>query len=394
LWKNLAAFAFLAICPIPLLAGEVPDVKTVLAAWQQRQEGVRSARFTWTESRTLKAGAVVNRQMAESLRERFAASRTSKAGADTKKADADGHNPPGGIIPKNDVTFSVTHKLVFDADKMRYEYNGKIWDAEKGDPVDQDLISVWDGETPKSLAKSVAFGNPRGWVQKSARNMDLWQVHTIPLLLLYRPFHPELRDVNWSNMTVSDEQSIIAGKRCFALQQKINQQKGVVLLVWIADQSDYLIMRSQKSVNGTIISQYDFSYSADEEHGEVPTGWKYVSMSPGGAMKQSSTAVVREREWNRPIDPTEFQLAFPPGTFVSDLKHKRGEPGEFYIVREDKSNRPVSRPELVNNSYDQLVSADRGWGRSKLLILLIANGVFIIAIIVGWRLRKRLFRRC
>ncbi len=366
---------FLALCPIPLFAEEVPDVKAVLAVWKKKQESFRTGRFTWTETQTLKQGALMGQQK----------------GAGNANA---GKGAPSQVAPDKDMTITRTHKLIFDGEKVRYECKGKIWDPDKNETSDLETISVFDGETPKTLSKSPVFDVPRGWIRQSARNRDLWQMNTTPLLLVYRPFHSDLRDISPDKLATSDQPAVIEGKASFALTQPINEEKRAQLVIWAAHQLDYPVMRMQETVAGTMLSQIDFSYAADEANGEVVSGWKYVRVSPSsGAMLQSSSCLVREYELNRPIDPKEFQLNFPAGTFVNDARPQKGASGEFYMVRDDQSERPVSRPELVNNTFEQLLTSDnREDGKRRTIFWLLFLGLglgFGFIVFRLWRGRQR-----
>lgn len=343
-WKTLIVFVFIVLSPISSFGQELPELKSIIDAWRTRQGTLSSARFTWKEVRTLRAGAVRN-------------------GASGNKS-----NLKGTMIPEKDVTLSVHHKLSFKEEMVRYEYQGVIWDPNKSAPVNQDSISVFDGTTAKTFMKPMALGNPRGWIQKTVKNMNVWHIHTRPLLFVYRPFHAQLHHVTSSNLQVTNRQDLIRDKLCVVLQQNANPSKNNNELIWVALQADYPILRIQETVDGMVSSQTDFFYSTDSTHGHMLTKWQHVRLSPEGKMIQSSTSTVDQYEVNIRMNTEEFQFDFPPGTFVSDQKKSAGSANEFYIVNEKGTKRAVSRSELTAKTYDEIAFGNNN-GSPKLAFI-------------------------
>jgi hypothetical protein len=105
--------------------------------------------------------------------------------------------------------------------------------------------------------------------------------------------------------------------------------------------------------------QLDVDYVQDPQYGWVPTSWKYVLMDPTKAYDQiarSFHSTVTAWEVNIPIDPSEFELAFPVGTRVSEPNS----PTPEYIVTKDGKKRIIP-PEDIGATYEQLLNSEPGY---------------------------------
>jgi hypothetical protein len=78
------------------------------------------------------------------------------------------------------------------------------------------------------------------------------------------------------------------------------------------------------------MTQADITYRQDPSHGWTPIGWRIVQPA-NGALRRSIVARVTDSAINIAIPRSRFQIDFPPGTVVIDMRNN----SERYVVGVD-----------------------------------------------------------
>jgi hypothetical protein len=107
---------------------------------------------------------------------------------------------------------------------------------------------------------------------------------------------------------------------------------------------NYSIVRYtlEDRVSKFVAIQIDIEYEPHDEIKWVPSQWSVTKATKSGPTLFSQ-CVVKKLEINPAMDPSQFELAFPSGTMISDL---RGGTEKTYIQTDDQHTREIPRGEL------------------------------------------------
>ena len=112
-----------------------------------------------------------------------------------------------------------------------------------------------------------------------------------------------------------------------------------------------LIRRIVVASRDGVQRQTDIFYKKCERGDSVVSGWKISKFGEGGAVLSTVESVVTDAEINLPLDPSEFTIDFPAGTYVDNLAGPQD-----YIVRSDGSRRFIASSEN-DKSYEELLNS-------------------------------------
>jgi hypothetical protein len=346
-------------------------LETIVAAWQARQERVRSFKFTWTERQTYTAGAILS--------------------------ERDGvKNPDGLVIPETTTTYDATFTLSVDGDRMRFIRDGIAVSTKKGLFM-QRSESVFDGEINKNYMAPGAVEYPRGSVGNEQLNMDVHSVTVFPLLIAFRPFQAAMGRFSegLDGFALGTETAAVRGRQCVVLKETPNSAGAGVRTVWLDQERDFALLRLNHSTDGRTDWQIDINEHQRQGLDWVPVEWARTVVRPRGSYDLSTTARVAEHHINVPLDEKEFQLEFPPGTWVTDRREKsaRGDAAE-YILRLNGEKRPITRGDW-GASYAQLLESEPGMAlvgpaqQGGHLLWLLLGTVAVVLGVVWCRHRRR-----
>jgi hypothetical protein len=158
---------------------------------------------------------------------------------------------------------------------------------------------------------------------------------------------------------------------------------------------DFAILRFTRMVNERIALKIDLYYQRSGDDGWIPAAWDIITMDTDlDRPRLNCHASVTLFQINPPLADTEFQLAFPVGTRVRDLRATPAE-GGYYIVRNDEQKRKITPDELRRGAtYQQMVDTESGQAGvarislGRLLGLAAVGGVGLIAVVwicLWWR---------
>jgi hypothetical protein len=153
-------------------ANATDSIDDVVKAWESRAKNVKTLRFKWNDKYRLSRGQAL---------------RPAPNGA------IDPANPDNRVVPERAKTYEPSMSLVIDGDNIRYELNDLTLSL-KQQLVPQETAWVWSGDGFRHLYKPGSVRYPRGHV--SDTDLATWHpgdnVYLVPLLMIYRPFHPAL----------------------------------------------------------------------------------------------------------------------------------------------------------------------------------------------------------
>lgn len=301
-------------------------------------------------------------------------------------------------------------RVSFEGLKMRWEVTGRNQDG----PLEGSRIEVSDGTHSKWLLTPGFLSPllyPTGQVRKDPIVVSASGIDGVPVLFAMSRLSPEIvaalgERLRLEKYTVSDQPGQLADTTCVVLKQGDPQarkrewiEKGVkyyagndpaYLELWLDPLKDYCIVRSANYRNGHLKDQIDIQYDEDAEHNWVPKSWTIRI----GTQVQRSRVV--KWETNPTFKPTEFELEFPSGTFVSDQTSPTANPRwgtEEYIVRPDGSKRLVPFEEGLHHSYDELLNsgpgAPRGWTPTLVIIGLCVAALAAIIVAICLRYQRK-----
>jgi hypothetical protein len=328
----------------------------VFSFWREREKRVETASFQWTETRTIPKGTVLFTRKI--------------AGQST------------GL--KRDVTHDLAYILRLDRQRMYHSTDGPRWLSSEARFVSRKYVSVYnDGNSNRAFyGESDGKVHPIGFVAAGKKSQDWDNDHIAPVLMAYRPFHPEIGRFRGTGWKLLEEPGIVQGGVCKILERIAGERKDQV---WVDPEREFVISRLLQYMSGALVFQLDMSYEKDA-NSWYPTRWTSMVFL-GGRVSQSSAAIVKRHSLNLPLTTEDFAFEFPVGTEVVDRSRK--ESRLHYIIREDGEKRIITEEEQRRNTKypDWLQTASgqagrsfwRQWGIWLLGVILVGAGGVVAA---------------
>ena len=88
--------------------------------------------------------------------------------------------------------------------------------------------------------------------------------------------------------------------------------------LWVDAQYDYSVRRFLTTRGNVVRCKLDVDYQRDPDVGWVPKSWTIIRSYVDGSLLMSASSSVGEYRINPTLDAAEFQIEFPPGTYVVD----------------------------------------------------------------------------
>lgn len=269
-----------------------PLEKRILAELKRRDDAVRSYQFQWTQRNTIHKGSSVI----------FYGAR------------------PGETI-EEDITHTGTSELIVDGRKVRYSYTAEL--GLEGRGVRANTIHAFNGEVERSHYDDPQPAN-QDYSREYFANRSFAACLAVTSLprTLYSTFDPVLRDVNWMNARLLDEQQEIKGRPCYVFQlnhknPNSDKKKSSSESWWIDPSRGYSLVRyTWTDAEGNISRQTDVNYQQDAEHGWVPSLWRFRGLDGNGNVTTTLIARVTEYKINPDLPKETFTFEFPPGALV------------------------------------------------------------------------------
>src|SRR5581483_9523424 len=237
----------------------------------------------------------------------------------------------------------------FGGDSFRYENDNRNWLPGKGQWLAYTYTSTCNGDTCKQFFSMNSQGFPDGMIRPGNKYVDINDAPMFPVLATYRALNPGMnlapsKEKPW----VERGKCLVDGRECLAFDCGV-ANKYTTQTAYVDPAMDYSVVRVMYTANGNgkVFFNIDIRYKPTAEFGWVPWEWDAVDVSdmhPG-----TRTAVVKEYSLNVPLPAGEFDITFPPGTFVSDVRHSPE--GRKMLVKPSGELRPILREELIHGSY-------------------------------------------
>jgi hypothetical protein len=272
----------------------VPAKSDVLAAWQRRQDRMRSFQFSWTEQQTRPAGWIPNPRYPE--RDRLAI--------------------PGLYV---DRTYTVSKSLAVDGNRMRYAF--EIDRKAEPDGVDvrspsgdthglgverhYSYVSVFDGQRGE-VRTTTFFDHPPPTVQAGASNVDAQNLDARVIMLALRPLDPVMGHLLVDRAITNERRRFYRGNSTFLLEER-HDPLGWKTILWIEPERDFLVSRVGIAFEQKPMVDIDIDYVADATWGWIPTAWRITEMLANGSRRLVAEARVSHYSINQPIPADQFK---------------------------------------------------------------------------------------
>jgi hypothetical protein len=272
----------------------VPAKAEIVAAWQRRQDAIKTFQFAWTETQTHANGWLSNPRYPE--RERSAI--------------------PSLLIDRR---YTVSKTLAVDGSMMRYAF--EIDRAEEPDGVrvrsphgearglgvrrHYSYASVFDGQRGETRLTSLTDSPPAA-VHRTARNVDAQNLDTRAILLAFRPLDPVMGHLLIDRAVTNEMRSFYKGRSIFLLEER-HDPSGWKTVLWIEPERDFTIARFVVLFEQKWIVDVDIDYRQDQRWGWIPSAWRVTEMLSDGTMRLVSTATVTSYSVNASIPAEQFR---------------------------------------------------------------------------------------
>lgn len=349
-------------------------VQKVIAAWQKREQGIRSAKIEWTETRT-------------DFRHGYFYIRTKE------------------YWPENDTTYEGTLSVIIGGRRARVSHRGTVWSSLDGSRhlAPRDYTTTFNGEVSKEFhaATQKDIGDyPRGTIRAEKENFWMTTSHVLPISWFCRPLDPHMGGFDRDRLAVTGDTGVIDGRSCAIIGVKRGEFGPYEWKLWLDPAANFVIRRAYRfNRDGTLENQFDLSYAANGQSTIAVKEWKHLNF---WGEKLQTEMVCRITQWtiNPPVADEDFEIVFPPGTWVTDLRGgnlRRGKEKQF-IVHEKTPDRVLLESD-IGASYEQLLNSEPGKAhtvppngsrRSTWYHWTIGAGVLVLAFVCFRMARQRL----
>jgi hypothetical protein len=265
---------------------------------------------------------------------------------------------PGEIVPPEDTVLTVPTRFSLEGEKMRWEKDDQQWSADKKAFVLSPYYTCFDSAVAKTLHPLGAPGMPwpRGVVHKDSLHPEARSPQLYHLLMTFRAMTPSMRFYDLEQMELTGQTPTVQGKPCVEL---LRSEGKFAHRLWLDPARDYVIVRYLKTENDHAWFTLDVRFRSDSKHGWVPESWDMVTYAAPGKLQSSFSSKMTEYEFGATFQPGEFDIVFPPGARVSDMKSKKE-----YVIKPDGEVRTILREDL-GATYEQLIKTAPGEALGK-----------------------------
>jgi len=161
-------------------------------------------------------------------------------------------------------------------------------------------------------------------------------------------------------MKLTGRQVAVGGRSCWELNvvpMGSGQRKESI---WVDPERDYLATRFILSHGGLPTYKVDVSYKADSDLGWIPDSWTMVQIHEDGSLLMTAHSKMNEYSINPICDKSDFDVVFPPGTYVQNEKTNTD------FIQETGGDVRIVPPNERNRSYEELVSTPGPSGSARL----------------------------
>ncbi len=338
------------------------DLEAAKAAWQRRNDLVRSVRVTLSEDVTIHRGYYV--ALYEGLPR-------AEGGKD--------------LVPVQDVHDSHPSTLTISNNNFKYAYSGKQWSSARQRMEPLDYIAISTRDVRSFFFDDSSHSGRRPQLSLSDRpNSDELLLKLIPLMLALRSGQPNHRKL--ADYMLTGEIVVVEGRDCVELIT--GSQKGKAEYMYLDPKRDWTVRRIDGYTNGKLTRRITAEYAADPVAGWLPSAWSYVTRAPDGTPLESGKLSAKY-EVNVEIPDNEFTPKYPPGTFVVD--DRKGPRKETVSIIKQDGSPGVELPLSQRPTDEQLLRANEPPRKRTWRYWLLAGTVLVLgmATLLWYRRRRR-----
>lgn len=302
----------------------------------------------------------------------------------------------GTLIQSTDLSLTTDVDLMLDKTRWRWEIHGPVWEGMFEGVVRRDRVNVYDGQ--KRWAYDFVDGDPSterraGWVAASDSACHWMQMpQFIPWMILYHPLDTGCGPIASDRWRPAGEMEAISSEgNTSLLYQRFETISGPpsTMELFFDPAKDFAL---SKLVRGRI--SMEVAYSEHPAHWWFPSNYTTTQLNADRTSVeiQMNTEVVSLDTVSH-LDDTTFEVRFPPGIVVRDTS-KGSDAEQTYYTLNDGTTRQITQEEWIAGiDYSKLeqtktgdlakpLKADPGRTRgSRLLFLILANGIVLLAIV-------------
>jgi hypothetical protein len=169
----------------------------------------------------------------------------------------------------------------------------------------------------------------------------------------------------------------IDGRQCVILRDEPDHPESLVFL-WVDPERAGAIVRRRIVSQDGATSETTLTYRQTSQ-GWFPSGWASTHTKPGQSTAMMWRARVESVTFNKPVPPSEFQIALQPGMEISMRNRSyRVEPdASLTLVPRPEPEGTVWPPRAVRNRITRTVVGAGWWGPVGLCLAAAILGVFV-----------------
>lgn len=136
------------------------------------------------------------------------------------------------------------------------------------------------------------------------------------------------RKINFDQLAVVELDVDCRGRKTVLLREVQDRKDW---LYWMDPSENFSIRRAVSyRKDGSCSMQFDINYLADKQGVAIPSSWEMTWLATGGRLMKHTASQMKSHSLNRTFSDDDFEIRFPNGTYVHDLR-----PGKKpYIVEE------------------------------------------------------------
>ena len=217
--------------------------------------------------------------------------------------------------PQDNVPDDVSHRhrrFVLSKDgRNRFEEDGSEWVPDKKAYGSKRTIQVFDGESSNIIFLEDHHETPLAFINRRTGDTFGKDLRNSPIRMALCPFRKGIGEFSPDALVLTDERATIDHQELIVL--KSGSKK-----LWVDPAKDFLPVKREDEFGGFVRRVMEISYAQDKTYGWIPSAWTTSLLNQEGKITWRDTATVSEFSINKPIDDSEFNLALPAGTSVTN----------------------------------------------------------------------------
>ena len=351
------------------LTAAADELETVIHAWERRARQVRTL------------VCVAEGHMV-----------TPKGAYDDEPSLLPGTKKP---VPASDTITDLRRRWVIDFDKnlMRSEERGSAFHTGLARFTAMHLIKVWNGKEfrvyePRATNYVPGPTQPEFYFHGKSYGGFLFSAYERPVFFgagrvrIFASLNPLDRSVaiDRDRLRIVEPQRI-NGQRLIVIRARNEKMTDVNYSdYWVDPAKDYNIVKVLTYYRSHLMSRFDITL-AQKNGMWWPWSWTYQYFVPRDppALDGGYRLAVTSLKVNVPLDRDEFELEPPVGSVVLDARNE-----QLYRVMSDGS--------LRETTLDEIVAQEKGKTGRIWLVVILSVGIFVLLIVVLWRVRSLFLR--